>query len=253
MPSGLDLILPSYWPISFAIIWVLVVASVVTGRINLTGALAGGLLSMGIFVGGGWNAFSLLVTFFVLGTAATQWRFRWKVTMEVAQSHNGKRGVMHVVANGGVAGTCGLLGWLIPEISFMAQGMAAASLASALADTVSSELGNVYGSRFFNILNFKREPRGEHGVISPEGTLFGFLGSAIIALQYGLLTDPSLNVLWVFIAGISGNLLDSILGASAQRKGLINNHEVNILNTLFGGVVFAVLYIAKFYLNSGPA
>ena len=202
---------------------------------------------MGIFLGGGWNAFSLLVTFFILGTMATQWKFQWKVSMDLAQSDGGKRGFMHVVSNGGLAGTCGLLGWFIPDIAFMAIGMAAASLAAALSDTVSSEMGNVYGSRFYNILKFKSEPRGLDGVISPEGTLFGFLGSGIIAVQYGVLIDPSLSVLWVFIAGISGNLLDSILGASAQRKGLVNNHEVNILNTLFGGVVFAILHMASFY------
>lgn len=173
--------------------------------------------------------------------------------MELAQSDGGKRGLMHVVSNGGVAGTCGLLGWLIPEISFMAMGMAAASLAAAFSDTVSSELGNVYGSRFYNILSFKSEPRGLDGVISPEGTLFGLLGSAVIAIQYGILIDASLNVLWVFLAGILGNLLDSILGASAQRKGLLNNHEVNILNTVFGAVVFAIINIANFYLNLGSA
>lgn len=208
---------------------------------------------MALFLGGGWNGFSILVIFFLLGTMATQWKYQRKVSMGLAQSDRGKRGIMHVISNGGVAGTCGLLGWLIPEISFMAQGMAAASLAAALSDTVSSELGNVYGSRFYNILGFQSGSRGSDGVISPEGTLFGLLGSAIIAFQYGLLIDPSLSVLWVFIAGISGNLLDSILGASAQRKGLVNNHEVNILNTLFGGVVFATLYLANFYLNLGSA
>jgi len=204
---------------------------------------------MAIFLGGGWNAYSLVVTFFVLGTIATQWKFAWKVSMDLAQAGGGKRGVLHAVSNVGVAATCGLIGWVSPEIAFMAKGMAAASLAAALSDTLSSELGNVHGSRFYNILSFKKDTRGADGVISPEGILFGLVGSAIIAFQYGGLIDPSLNVLWVFIGGIGGNLLDSILGASIQRKGLVNNHEVNIFNTLFGGVTYAGLYMANFYIN----
>ena len=251
MLSGLDLYLPLYWPKSLSIIWALSLLSIFSGRVNFTGTIAGGLLATAIFLGGGWNAFSLLVTFFVVGTLATQFKFSWKVSMELAQAGGGKRGVIHAVSNVGVAATCCFLGWLTPEIAFLAKGMAAASLAAALSDTMSSELGNVYGSRFYNILGFKKDTRGADGVVSPEGTLFGLLGSTVIAVQYGALIDPTINVLWVFIGGFGGNILDSVLGASFQRKGLLNNHEVNIFNTLFGAVTYAVLYLGYYYFSSG--
>jgi uncharacterized membrane protein len=42
------------------------------------------------------------------------------------------------------------------------------------------------------------------------------------------------------VAGIFGNLCDSILGASLERKQFIGNNTVNFLNTLFAAI-FALL------------
>jgi uncharacterized membrane protein len=49
----------------------------------------------------------------------------------------------------GVAALLGLLIWLFPKSPIISI-MIAASLASATADTLSSELGNAYGTNFFS-------------------------------------------------------------------------------------------------------
>jgi uncharacterized protein (TIGR00297 family) len=94
-----------------------------------------------------------------------------------------------VLANGGVAALCGLLIWLIPSPGYPLIILLAAALSSATADTLSSELGTVYGRRFYNIISFKPDEKGRDGVISLEGTMTGIAGSAVIAVIYVLFLD----------------------------------------------------------------
>ncbi len=79
-----------------------------------------------------------------------------------------------MLANGGVAALAGLPAWLYPQQAGLWQLAAAASLASASADALSSELGSIYGRSFYNILTFKKDKCGLDGVISLEGTLWGY-------------------------------------------------------------------------------
>lgn len=47
----------------------------------------------------------------------------------------------------------------------------------------------------------------------------------------------------VAISGFLGNVMDSVLGASVQQTGWVNNHGVNFLNTLFAALFAGGLYL----------
>jgi len=234
--------LPANWLVGLVLVLLLTFASILSKKIDVPGGLMGMLLATCIFLGGGLMGLSLLFAFFLVGSFASHWKAREKEKMGLAQENKGRRSVRHAVSNAGAAACCGLLAWSFPENALLFQGMLAASLASACADTCSSELGNVYGRKFINVLHFKPEPRGLDGVISLEGTLLGAAASfliAAIALMWGL--DLKLALL-VAAGGIFGNYIDSVLGATLQRSGAMTNDTVNLANTVFGALFFLALF-----------
>ena len=207
-------------------------------KLTLVGTLTGGLVAVCIFMGAGLHGILMLAAFFIMATIATSWKKGLK-----GKSHPEIRNAAQVLANGGVAALCGLVMWLVPVQGYPLLVLLAAALSSAAADTLSSELGTVYGMRFYNIISFKPDERGRDGVISLEGTLIGIAGSTVIALIYVLFFGWSRAFWGVIISGTAGNLFDSVLGATLERKGYIKNNVVNFLNTAFAALVAYLLLL----------
>ncbi len=235
---------PTDWIWGTLVVTALVIASFVSRKMNLSGALVGGLIALLIYLGAGFPGVALLFTFFVLGSIASSWRRDRKKGLE--QENKGRRSIRHAIANGGFSAFCGLCVWLHIADPTMWRLMLAAGLASATADTLSSELGNVYGKRFLNILTWRVDERGRDGVVSLEGTLLGALGASLVACVWFVATAQLWQSALIFAAGLVGNAIDSVLGASLQRKGLMTNDSVNFANTLSAGlfVVFVLKVVA---------
>lgn len=212
-----------------------IIISIKFDKLTLAGALTGGVIAILIFMSAGYTGILMLAAFFVLGTAATIWKKKEKQRFKSVTDHT-KRNSGQVLANAGVAAVTGILACYVPVHTELLRIMMAASLASAMADTLSSELGMVYGRRFYNIATFKKEERGLDGVISLEGTLIGVAGSSIIAIIYALGFGWSNTFLIILIAGTIGNLTDSFLGALLERQKYLNNDAVNFLNTLIAAL-----------------
>lgn len=207
-------------------------------------AFAGGILGLLVYSGGGFTGIIMMGTFFLLGVLATSWKSKVKEKLGLSEADRGRRTAGQVLANGAVAGLLGLQAVAYPDYGNLFLVMMASSLSSSTADTVSSELGTVYGRKFFNILTWKKDKRGANGVVSGEGTLFGVLGSMSIALVYAIGIGWSMDVLWIVIGGTIGNMVDSILGASLERRHILHNDGVNLLNTLAGALAGGLLFIS---------
>lgn len=217
--------------------------SVLKKKLTVTAALTGGLLAFFIFMGAGFTGIGLLSVFFILGVSVTAWQLNAKMKEGIAENVQGKRNAGQVFANAGVATILALLAKYNPGAAEVLLLMLAASFSAATADTLSSELGNVYGRRYYHILSFKKMQRGANGAVSLQGTVAGIIGSAVIAVIYVLGTGwNGQHFLVIIIAGTAGNVVDSILGLTLENKGLLSNNAVNFFNTAVGAVVAGVLY-----------
>jgi uncharacterized protein (TIGR00297 family) len=145
------------------------------------------------------------------------------------------------LANGGVAAMAGILAAYFTGYHALFALVMAGALSAATADTLSSELGTLYGKHFYNILNFKKAIKGENGVVSVAGTLIGIAGSAMIAIVFSIGYGWDHRFYWIIVAGTTGNYTDSFLGATLERKGILKNDAVNFVNTLAGGLSAFIL------------
>ena len=110
--------------------------------------------------------------------------------------------------------------------------VALAALAELAADTTSSEVGTAFSSRAVLITNLKPVPPGSDGGISLSGTAAGVCAAVVVAISAGALGLVQWS--WsavIACAGTAGMLVDSILGATVERKGYLNNDFVNLLST----------------------
>ncbi|NTE04462.1 DUF92 domain-containing protein [Agrobacterium tumefaciens] len=220
--------------------------SILAKKLTLPAAFTGGMLAFIIYTAAGYPGLAMMTTFFILGSAATSWHQRKKQAFVVKKETEKGRNACQVLANAGAAASAGILILFFPQFSYFMLPAIAAAFASAIADTLSSELGMVYGRRFFNVISFRPDQCGMDGVISMEGTLIGIAGSCIIAFIYALWWGWNINFFFIVLAGTLGNLTDSVLGALLERKAIIGNNAVNFLNTLVAMLV--MLLLGKLFL-----
>jgi uncharacterized protein (TIGR00297 family) len=200
------------------------------GAVAASGAAAGILAGWLIVVFGGWAAYAVLWAFFLLGTIATKWGYRHKAGQGMAQADRGRRGARHVIANVGVPTALLLLG--VRPIAF------AAALAAALADTLGTEIGGLYGRRPVSLLGLRPVPPGTPGAVSAAGLAAGLAGAAAVggvAVISRLL--PARSIWIVAISGLIGSLAESFVLTLGRERGLRLGHEFsNAFNTFVGAL-----------------
>jgi len=215
-----------------------------TGKTDLSGSLAGGLIAFSIYLGVGWPPLFYFLAFFLLGSLASKWQYQKKLSLDIAQEERGRRTAVHAFCNAGSGAFFSSLTFVGLPIELMHLSVAGV-FAAATSDTLSSEMGNMLGSKYINILTLKEDRRGRDGVISWEGSAMGILGSAFIAGIYELIQMDWKGTSIVFFVGVISNLFDSFLGASLQRKGMLNNNTVNLLATFSAGLlgfIFGIIF-----------
>lgn len=197
---------------------------------NPSGAAAGGIACFLLFAGVGPVAFAALAVLFAMTWATTRLGYQRKLALGIAERKEG-RTAWQILANLAAAalssaayGVTGNRAWLVATL---------AALAEAATDTVASEIGQYRGSRARMITTWEQVPAGTDGGITMVGSVAGLAAGLVIAMIGSLGAMISPVQIWIPVAaGFAGMLIDSVLGATLQRRGWISNQGVNFVGTL---------------------
>lgn len=201
----------------------------------------------------------LLLLFLLSSFLATRYRFALKEALGVQEGRRGERRSSNVLANGVAPMAVAALSFFSILIPRELSGLVFISvLAVAGADTLASEIG-VLSPNAYLISTGEKVPPGTDGAISLLGeasalvaaaytALFGWLVLGILAPVASLpATMPNGSALLFIpmVVGFLGCQIDSVLGATLERRGIIGKRSVNLIATSLGGAVaVGVLYAA---------
>ena len=210
--------------------------------VDKSGFYTGVIIGAAVFVSYGWEGFLILLVFFTLGSVATKFKSRKKQTMGVAQKKGGMRSAKHVIANGGVPFVLACALAVATDYNQVFQVYFAAftaAVGTALGDTLSTEMGQVYGKKTYLLITMERTKPGTEGGISFEGTMWGIAGSALlatIAAVMGMFPHyPIKTAVLVTFAAVIANLIESIIsGIFNQFEKSPNEFLLNFSNTAIG-------------------
>lgn len=214
------------------------------GTASVAGMLAGMVLTLLALVLGGVGWFAVLVSFFVVGALSTKFRYEEKRERGIAETNEGARGSENVLGNAGVA-LLALLAFVtgtylsVPVEPFRLA--FAGSIAAAMSDTLSSEIGGLYDEPRL-VTTLDRVEPGTDGAVTIQGEIAGFAGATLVAvIAYGLLTVTVAGAVAIAVGGVVGMTIDSVLGATVEGDRL-GNQSVNFLATLSGALASAGLW-----------
>ncbi len=220
-------------------------ASYALGTASVTGMLTGVLLGMLTVVLGSFGWFVVLIAFFSVGGLSTKFRYDEKLDRGVAEDNEGARGSSNVLGNAAVAFVA-VVGFAASSRLSLGTAVSAAfgfafagSLAAAMSDTLSSEIGGLYDSPRL-ITTLEPVAPGTDGGVTWQGEVAGVVGAALVAglaLLLMPLPGPAMLVTGTVVAGgVAGMTADSLLGATLEGDR-IGNEAVNLLATLTGALV----------------
>jgi uncharacterized protein (TIGR00297 family) len=175
-----------------------------------SGALAAFFVGTATFGGLDLAGAAILLAFFLSSVALSRVGRAVKRERLRDIGKTGARDAAQVIANGGVAAVCAVL-VLRGDTRYAAA--FAGAFAAATADTWGTEIGALVGATPRSILTWRPVAIGLSGGVTLAGTLAEFAG----ALFIGAIAFHFDLPFWPIVAGgVTGALVDSVLGASLQ-------------------------------------
>ena len=210
--------------------------------VSMSGAIGGATIGAVIYAAGGPSAWGLLFITFFIASITSRFGLERKALLGIAEERGGRRGAGNALANCGVAAIAALAAIATPhpEQAWLAF---AAALTAGGSDTVASEIGKAWGRATFLVTTIGRVKPGTPGAMSLEGTAAGLVAAfalATVAVAFGLIAAGAM--LAVVIGATAGALAESVLAATLEAPGILNNDVLNFVNTaVAAGVALAIV------------
>jgi len=213
----------------------------VTAAASLTGVF----LTLVLCLAAGPSALLAVLTVFLLTVISTRIGRRKKERLGTAERRRG-RGALQILANVSVAAICASPLIFVPHARYILLAGASAALAEAAGDTVSSELGQAFGGNPRLITTGRRVAIGQNGGVTIAGSIFALCAIVIVcaACQWANLLLPHFSFT-VLCAAFFGTIVDSLLGATLERPGLLGNNAVNFTSTAFSAFLTIAILFAQ--------
>ena len=214
--------------------------------ITKEGALAAFIVGAIVAVMGSINDFFLMTIFTVTGFVATFVGIRRKKEAGLQEGREGERGWKNVAGVGFPPCLMVMANYFLdldPELFAI---LFISTITVAGADTIASEIG-VRDKRAYLITTMKPCEPGTNGGVSRLGTAVSTVAALLIAVLgwYVIRVDIDILLLIPFIAGVLGNLLDSVFGVLLEDRGYMskysNNASTAIISALFAGMAWFVV------------
>jgi len=209
--------------------------------VSLSGAIGGALIGSTIFAAAGAGAWGLLMATFMAASLASRLGLERKTRLGIAEDRGGRRGAGNAIANCGVATLAAIAAATTADAPAALLALVAALTAGG-SDTVASEIGKAYGRSTVLITSLRRVKPGTPGAMSIEGTVAGIVAAialAAIAVGFGLI--PVSAIVAVVVGATAGAMVESVLAATLEGPGVLNNDVLNFINTaVAAGVTLAI-------------
>jgi uncharacterized protein (TIGR00297 family) len=228
------------FPTAAAVTIVFAVLAYLVRGVSVSGAIAGSLLCFILYTNAGWGAFAALVTVFLLAWITTKIGYGRKKELGIAEERGG-RSASQMFANLSVAALFALIYAAIDHRGAFLLA-AGAALAEAAGDTVSSEFGQSQSHSARLLTTWEPVPAGTDGGLTLAGTIAGIFAAVAVGAVYASSGEISWGSLWILVlAATLGFMTDSILGATLERRRVLNNDSVNFLSTLVAALAALVI------------
>ncbi len=204
---------------------------------------------VGIIIGimGHFTWVILLLVFFLTSFLATKYKFEYKKSHGFQEGKKGERRTSNVLANGAVPIIIAILSFENEFYHIFDKEMGSIIFISAIAvaasDTLASEMG-ILSKKVYMITNGKRVKPGVDGGVSFMGQIYalvaagytGLLGYLVFS-YFGLVDLGWWVVLLVTGIGFLGCQVDSLFGATLERKGIMTKLSNNLTSIAVGAIV----------------
>ncbi len=190
--------------------------------------------------------FILLLTFFILGGIFTRYRYSYKISKGLAQEKGGIRSYENVFSNSTAALVLAIAYGIYPQYAEVISYAFLGTVATATADTLASEIGTTAKQTARMITTLKPTKTGTDGAITLLGEMAAIGGACVIAILatiFGMTGNIDYAIIFTCAGGFFGTNIDSLLGATLQKRGMLSNSGVNFYATFAGAVFSGLAYL----------